>query len=131
MTNGVDMGILINLVGIILSLFSWFNPIGFDQMLQISLFILGFDMMGVLPKTAIFGLSVIFPRFGDRLGSFSWTLIFLFMSELILSILQLERPYRILIKPSAVFLTSFISLGIQPALIISGIDLLINLTHKD
>lgn len=124
------MKLALNVAGLLVALFAWFNPLSFGMFVRISLFILGFDMMSIYAKVAVFALNFFFPVFGDAFGAFSWTLLLLFMSELIIAAVEVERPYKLLVKPVAVFVTAFLSLGLQPALIVAGIDLLINLTHK-
>lgn len=124
------MKLALNVAGLLVALFAWFNPLSFDMFVRISLFILGFDMIEMPAKIAVFALNFFFPVFGDAFGAFSWTLLLLFMAELILMVVEVERPYKLLIKPIAVFATAFLSLSLQPALIVAGIDLLINLTHK-
>lgn len=100
------------------------------MLVRAALFILGFDMMAMSAKVAVFALNFLFPAFGDAFGAFSWTLLLLVMAELIIKTIEADRPYRLLVKPAAVFATAFLSLGLQPALVVAGIDLLINLTHK-
>jgi len=120
----------LTIAGLLIALIAWFNPFGFDMLTRVALFILGFDMMRMLAKLAVFTLSFFFPVFGDAFGAFSWTLLLLFAAELIIMVIEVERPYRLFVKPAAVFATAFLSLGLQPALVVAGIDLLINLTHK-
>lgn len=114
----------------LLTLFVWFNPLTLDILVRAALFILGFDMMTMSAKVAVFVLNFIFPAFGDVFGTFSWTLLLLVMAELIIKTIKADRPYRLLVKPAAVFTTTFLSLGLQPALVVAGTDLLINITHK-
>ena len=121
---------LLTFAGLLLTLFAWFNPFALDTLLCVALFILGFDMMAMSAKVIVFALNFLFPAFGDAFGAFSWALLLLFMAELVITVVEAERPYRLLVKPAAVFGTAFISLGLQPALVVAGIDLLINLTHK-
>jgi len=115
---------------LLVALFAWFNPLALDMLVRVALFILGFDMMGMAAKLAVFALNFFWPVLGDAFGTFSWTLLLLVAAELIIMIIEVERPYRLFVKPAAVFATAFISLGLKPALIVAGIDLLINLTHK-
>ena len=68
-------------------------------------------------------------------GKFSWFSVLRVpgvssAAELIIMLIEVERPYRLFVKPAAVFATAFLSLGLQSALVVAGIDLLINLTHK-
>ncbi len=124
------MGIFGNILGLALVAVSWFDPFGFSLLVRIVLFILGFDMMGLVPKIGLFAIYFFYPVFGTALGYLSWTLLLLFLSEISLSILHLEEPFRFFVKPLAVFATAFVALGFQPALIAAGADLIFNLTHK-
>ncbi len=120
---------LINTIGLALVILSWFNPFGFDLQIRIVLFIIGFDMMSILPKVGIFLLNFMFPL-SAAFGYLSWTLLILFFSELAIAYTEAYKSYRLIIKPLAVFIVAYLALGLQPALIAAGIDLLINLTHK-
>ncbi len=124
------MKVLLTIAGLIIALIAWFNPFALDMLVRIALFILGFDMMGMMAKLGVFVLNFFFPVFGDAFGMFSWMLLLLFISELLIIIIEVDRPYRLIVKPTAVFATAFFSLGMQPALVVAGTDLLINLTHK-
>lgn len=124
------MGTLLTIVGIVIALFAWFNPFGLDMLARIALFILGFDMMGVIVKILIFWINFAFPIFGEEFNSFSWTLLMVMFSEMLLVTLGADRPYRLIIKPLVIFAAFFVSFGLQPALVVAGIDLLMNLTHK-
>jgi len=86
--------------------------------------------MGVVVKILIFWLNFAFPVFGENFNSFTWTLLLMLFSEMILVALGADRPYRFIIKPGVVFVAVFVSLGFQPALILAGIDLLMNMLHK-
>ncbi len=122
---------LLKIAGLAIALFCWFNPLGFDSLFIVSLFILGFDMMGTMTKFIVFSINFIFPVFGETFNEFSWTLLIMFMGELIMMIISVERFYKVIIRPAVVFVAALLSVGIQPALVIAGIDLLINLTHKN
>jgi hypothetical protein len=124
------MNVPMTIVGIILAVIAWFNPFALDMLIRVAIFIIGFDMMGIWPKVIIFLIGFFFPFFGESFGMFSWALVFILLAELLVIVLGAGKPYRLFIKPSAVFLTAFFSLGLQPALVVVGIDLLINLTHK-
>jgi len=124
------MGALRTLAGLLITLFVWFNPFALGMLVRVALFILGFDMIGMGVKIAVFVLNFFFPVFGDTFGTFSWTLLLLVLAELVIATIEVERPYRLLVKPAAVFITAYLALGLQPALVVAGTDLLINLTHK-
>jgi len=124
------MSNLLKIAGLVLAMFCWFNPAGLDAIILLPLFILAFDMMGMWMKLIVFAVSIAFPVFGDAFGSFSWMLLLMFAADVVLKLLEIERPYKILVKPAAVFVVAFSAIGLQPALVIAGIDLLINLTSK-
>lgn len=121
--------LLSNLIGLLLVLLAWFNPFNLDVTVRTVIFIIGFDMIGIILKIGIFVFNLFFP-FDAVFGYLSWTLLLLFLSELAIAYTEAYKPYRLLIKPLAVFAVAYLSLGLQPALIAGGIDLLINLTHK-
>jgi len=125
----LESRMLFTLVGLVLVLLSWFNPLSFSITIRIILFILGFDMMAILPKIGVFVLNTVFPL-GQAFGYLSWTLLLLFAAELMIACTEAYKSYRLIIKPAAVFIVAYLSLGLQLALIAAGIDLLINLTHK-
>lgn len=118
-----------NAIGLALILLSWFDPFGLGLQVRIVLFIIGFDIMSILPKIGIFLLNLLFPL-SAAFGYLSWALLILFFSELVIAYTEAYKPYRLVIKPSAVFVVAYLALGLQPALVVAGIDLLINLTHK-
>jgi len=124
------MKIFLRLAGVALALLAWFDPLGLGALPRMSLFILGFDMMGIAAKFGIFALNFFVPVFGDSFGVFSWTLLLLFASELAVLLTPVAEEYRLAIKPATVFIAAFLSLGLQPALIVAGADLLINMTDK-
>ena len=129
------MRFLLTLIGFGIMLFAWFNPLELDMLLCVALFILGFDMMGIIMKILIFWVNFAFPVFGDGefgevFGMFTWTLLMLVLGEMVLIAIDAHRPFRLLVNPLIVFVASFISLGIQPALALAGTDLLINMTTK-
>jgi len=119
------------IIGFTLVFFAWYNPFNLNQMLLISIFILGFDAMSLVPKIALFFIYQFFPFLGISFGYLSWTLILLACAELLIWILKTEKPINLIIKPIAVFFTVYLTLkDFQLALIVAGIDLLLNFTHK-
>ena len=115
------MKLLRELVGFALVVLAWVNPFDFELKIRILMFILGFDAMSILPKIAVFALDYIigFARLG-------FTLLILVAAEVIVLLLEIKK-LNLIIKPIAVFVISFLSVGLQPALIIAGIDLLLNI----
>ena len=124
------MRAMLTIIGLTIALFAWFNPLGLDVLVRVALFILGFDMMHVVVKILIFWLNFAFPIFGEQFEIFSWVLLMLLLVEMVLVALRADKPYRIILKPLVVFIAVFVSLGLQPAIIVAGIDLLMNLIHK-
>jgi len=115
------MKLLRELIGFVLIILAWFNPFNFDSMIRILIFVLGFDAMSIIPKLAIFVL--------DYLIGFAWlgfTLLILVAAEIIVMLLGIKK-IKLIVKPIAVFAVSFLAFGFQPALIVAGIDLLLNI----
>ena len=125
------MGFIREIIGFILVFIAWYNPFNLNQMLLISIFILGFDAMSLVPKSILFVIYLFFPFLGLSFGYLSWTLILLACAELVIWILKTEKPVNRIIKPLVVFITAYLALkDFQLALMIAGIDLLLNLTYK-
>lgn len=118
------MGILREIIGFALIALAWFDPFGFDIMIRILMFVLGFDLMSIIPKIGIFVIDYLF-----GFSWLGWTLLILVATELI-TMLIVGKIIRLIVKPLAVFTVSFLALGLQPALIIAGIDLLLNLSVR-
>jgi hypothetical protein len=123
------MGVITSGIGIALAALAWFNPLAFPFVLQIALFILGFDLSGIVGKVALFVLIFMMPPvLGVEVGAFVVALVLMLLAELAIFAFELDRMYRLLLKPGTVFVAAFLALGFQPALIVAGVDLLLNLT---
>ena len=125
------MGMITRAAGIALAALAWFDPFALPLALRIAIFILGFDMSGLVGKLAIFALVFMLPPvFGPEVGAFVLALVIMLVAELVLFAFELDRLYRLLLKPAAVFAAAFLALGLQPALIVAGADLLVNMASK-
>jgi hypothetical protein len=117
------MGLLSEIVGLILIVVAWFNFFNFSLPARILLFILGFDMTGLAFKIGVFALSYFFLPF---LSTLAWALLLLTAVEVISSFLLIGLLGKV-IKPIAVFFIGYFVVGIEFALILAVIDLLLNL----
>jgi len=125
------MGMITSVFGLTLAALAWFNPLALPSALQIALFILGFDMSGLVGKVALFAIIFLLPPvFGPEVGAFVIALFVMLVVELLIFAFEIDRWYRLLLKPGAVFIAAFLALGFQPALIVAGVDLLINMASK-
>jgi hypothetical protein len=125
------MGMITRVAGIALAALAWLNPLALPSALQIALFILGFDMSGLVGKVALFAIIFLLPPvFGPEVGAFVIALFVMLVVELLIFAFEIDRWYRLLLKPGAVFIAAFLALGFQPALIVAGVDLLINMASK-
>ena len=123
------MGFITSVFGLALAALAWFNPLALPFALQMALFILGFDLSGIVGKVALFALIFTMPPvLGVEVGAFVVALVLMLLAELAIFAFELDRLYRLLLKPGAVFVAAFLALGFQPALIVAGADLLLNLT---
>jgi len=116
------MGVIRELIGIALVVVAWFDPLHLDLTMRILIFILGFDTMSLIPKIGVFILDYFL-----GFAWLGWTLLILLATEIISSFLIIGKIVRLIVKPVAVFAVAFLALGLQPALIVAGIDLLLNL----
>lgn len=125
------MGMITRVAGVALAALTWFDPLGLPLALRVALFILGFDMSGILGKVGIIALVFLLPPvFGPEVGAFVIALFVMLVAELLVFAFELDRLYRLLLKPGAVFVAAYIALGLEPALIVAGADLVVNMLSK-
>lgn len=112
--------------GLILIFASWIDPFQLGQEFQIVAFILGFDIMTIIPKVVIFGIDY----FWDISG-YGLFLLLQLAEDLIFHFFTIGRIIELITKPTIVFLIIFINgFGFWLALIVAGIDFLLNLQNK-
>jgi hypothetical protein len=124
------MGLIRDAIGLILIFLAWFNPFNFGLPIQIALFIIGFDAMGIVMKLLLFIVNFFFLPLGDSGSFLIWTLLLLMSVEIALSLLEKLFFLTMIVKPLIVFITIFFGMNnFQLALIVAGIDLILNLKH--
>lgn len=119
------MNILREVSGFALILLAWFNPLGLSLSTQIVFFVLGFDMISLPVKVLVFT--------GDYfLGlGIGWVLMLLVIAEIVTRFLIVNFLFSLIIKPLVVFVVLYLSgLSFEIAIIVAGIDLLLNMTKK-
>lgn len=119
-----------NILGLVLIFVAWYNPFNLAFYFRITFFIIGFDLTSWLVKLALFVLNFFFPVLGEKGLFLVWVLFFFLLIEFILTRIKPLKVLLTLMKPSIVFFSIFLALkDFQLALIIAGIDLVINLKH--
>ena len=114
------------IIGITLLLLAWMDPFGLGRDFKIVAFILGFDLIPLIPKLIIFGLDFYFDISG--LSSF---LFIQLAEEIIFDLFIIGKIVNLIVKPVIIFLLILLNgLPLFLALAIAGIDLLINLEKK-
>lgn len=82
--------------------------------------------MGLFIKICVYILEFIFD-----ISGLGWYLIILIGVEAIIHLLELSKFFDIVLKPAAVFLIIYLNnLGWELALIIAGIDLMLNFSKN-
>jgi len=125
------MNILRQTIGLILIVIAWIDPFSLGLPFRIVLFVLGFDMLSLVIKVGIFIVEYVLSHyFGFGVG-IGWFLILLLVAELMTKFLLFKWIVDLIIKPVLVFVILFYN-GIiwEAAIIVAGIDLLLNLTKK-
>jgi hypothetical protein len=108
-----------DLIGIVLIILAWFNPIQADIILRILIFILGFELMSFFVKLVMMIFGIIFPIF-ELLPIF---LIALFILELILSFIITGIVFSLVFRPIILIIIGFlISNSAIPSISIGIID---------
>jgi len=125
------MNILRQTIGLVLIVIAWIDPFSLGLPFRIVLFVLGFDMLSLVIKLGIFIVEYLLSHyFGSGVG-IGWFLILLLIAELMTKFLLFKWIVDLIIKPVLVFVILFYN-GIiwEAAIIVAGIDLLLNLTKK-
>jgi len=124
------MSLIRDAIGLVLVLLAWFNPFNFGLPIQIVLFVIGFDAIGIVFKLLMFVLNFFFPMLGEPGNFLVWTLLLLMGAEVAVSLLEKFSFLIRIAKPLIVFATIFFGMNnFQLALIVAGIDLILNLKH--
>jgi hypothetical protein len=119
------MNILRQVIGLVLIIIAWVNPLNLGENFRIILFILGFDMIFLFIKFLVFGIDYFL---GIGIG---WFLIFSIIAEVVTKFFFAKSFLGLLLKPLAVFAILYLSnLSLEIAIIVAGIDLLLNMTKK-
>jgi len=120
------MSILRQLIGLLLITLAWIDPFSLGINYQVLFFILGFDLMHIIPKIIIFVTDL----FLDISG-LGWLLIILLGVEFLIYVFKLKTFVGLLVKPLVVFgIIYFNKLGWELGVIVAGIDLLLNYSKK-
>jgi hypothetical protein len=117
------MGFLREIIGLVLIAIAWFNFFDLNLPTRIMIFILGFDMMSLVLKIGIFVLGYFLL---PSLLTLGWMLLVLAVTEIISTFLLVGLIGKI-IKPLAVFIIGYSTLGLQLALILAAIDFFLNI----
>ena len=120
------MNILRETIGLAFIILAWLDLLELGIIFRVLFFIIGFDLMSLISKIMIFGLDY----YLDILG-LGWTLLLLIGAEAAVSVLKLSLYLNTIIKPLIVFLIVYLNeFGLTLALIIAGMDLILNATKK-
>ncbi|MEW6095752.1 MAG: hypothetical protein AB1567_04400 [bacterium] len=121
-----NFSLLRQLIGLILILAAWTDPFLLGPDFQIIAFILGFDMMTLIPKVAIFGIDY----FWDISG-YGLFLLLQVAEDILFDFFTVGRIIELILKPAVVFLIIFINgFGFWLAFIAAVIDFIFNFQKK-
>lgn len=120
------MGFIREILGLLFIIIGWVDPLGFGIEFQILFFILGFDFMSLIPKVAIFVMD-----FFLEFSNIGWILLLIVAIEAVIEFFKLKVIFSYVLKPLAVFMILFVNnISLPIAIIVAGIDLLVNLSKK-
>ncbi|MFH8119707.1 MAG: hypothetical protein QXS37_02795 [Candidatus Aenigmatarchaeota archaeon] len=118
-----------NLIGLALISVSWLDVLGSNFQLKLTLLIIGFDLTSLLFKILIFLINS-FLLFHGKGIFLSWVFFTIIVLEFLFSQLKSTKFLKLVSKPSIIFFSVLFSLqNIHLALILAGIDLIINLKN--
>ncbi|MCX8179672.1 MAG: hypothetical protein N3E38_03010 [Candidatus Aenigmarchaeota archaeon] len=114
------------ITGLSLILLAWLDPFSWGEEFRIVAFIIGFDMMTLLPKIIIFGIDY----FWDISG-YGLFLLIQVAQEIIFDIFTIGRIIELITKPLIVFfIIYFNGFGFWLSSIAAVIDFIFNLNKK-
>ncbi len=114
------------IIGIAVLIAAWIDPLDLGRDFQIIAFILGFDLIPLIPKLAIFALDFYFD-----ISGLAGALFILLAEEIILDTFIIGKVINLIVKPTIVFLLIIINgLPVFLALVVAAIDFLLNLEKK-
>ncbi len=115
-----------SIIGVILVLLAWFDPLEFGFEFKAVFFILGFDFMPLFTKIIVLGIDFLLDVSG--LGVF---LLIQVAEAIILHLLGLGRIIEIIVKPAVVFvLIYFAGLPAWVGLLAAIVDFFLNYQKK-
>ena len=119
------MRLLRQVIGLALIITAWINPLSLGENFRIVLFILGFDMISLIVKILAFVMNYFI---GIGIG---WILILSILADVVTKFLFKKSFLGLVLNPLAVFAILYLSnLGLEIAIIVAGIDLILNMTKK-
>ena len=114
------------IIGLTLLLAAWIDPFGLGRDFQIVAFILGFDLIPLIPKLIMFGVDFFY-----NITGLSTSLFFMLAEEIILDFFIIGKIINLAIKPAIIFILIAINgLPVFLALAVAAIDFLLNLEKK-
>lgn len=100
------MGIIKDVLGLALIMIAWINPLGLDIKIAALIFILGFELMSMLPRVGSLVISIFF---FETLGVLlSLILVVLFVVDIVLKTVIKGAIFGIVFKPILLAVVSFI-----------------------
>ena len=114
------------MIGLLLITLAWIDPFSLGVNYQVLFFILGFDLMHIVPKVIVFVADLFL-----EISGLGWLLIILLGVEFLIFIFKLKTLVGLIVKPLVVFgVIYFNRLGWELGVIVAGIDLLLNYSKK-
>jgi hypothetical protein len=120
------MDILRELIGLLLVVFAWLDPLSLGINFRVLLFILAFDLMNIFFKGLLFVADLFL-----SISGLGWLLVIFLGLEILIYIFQLKKIYSFILKPLVVFGIIYLNnMSWQLGVAVAGIDLLLNYSKK-
>lgn len=114
------------LIGFTLLLSALMDPFELGADFQTIAFILGFDLIPLIPKLIMFGIDFFY-----NVSGLASAFFVLLAKEIIIDAFPLGKLINLIVKPAIIFILILINgLPILLAIAVAGIDLLLNLEKK-
>ncbi len=114
------------IIGIVLLFAAWTDPLDLGKDFQTVVFILGFDLIPLIPKLVMFGIDYYY-----NISGLSGTLFIMLAEEIILNAFIIGKVINLFVKPAIIFILIAINgYSVYLALVVAVIDFFLNREKK-
>jgi len=122
------MGLLRYILGFTLIGIAWFNPVTLPDEFRLIIFLLGFDLLPLIPKVVVFGVDFLLEVFEPLLA---WTVLIAIFIDILLKLVLFGPLYSYVLKPTGIFFIAYLNgLSIELCVALAILDVAFQVMGK-